>query len=118
MSKIHKETRNSILAWIIFIILVCLSFMVFIMAEWYRGERREAQKAAGEFSGYVSSVEPIRQDGTTVSVSITFRIDNVDPEIIVLGPEFAGLSENDLLYLTGCKKNPTGFWENCVVNFR
>lgn len=109
--------RNVVIA----ILLLCFGSSIIaglVLYVRYDTNQREAQKETGDFSGYVSSVEQVRQNGTTISVSITLRIDNVDPEIIVLGPEFAGVSEYDLLYLTGCQKNPKGFWENCQVNIR
>ena len=113
-----QEKRSEIIRGmgIICIFLVCVAIATGLVAYGrYDYNQRETQKATGEFSGYVTYIEPILQNGTTISVSITIRVGDTDPEIIVLGPEFASLPEFALLELTGCTKNPKGFWENCQV---
>ncbi len=106
------------------VIAISLSFMCFMifagLVSYVRHDtnQREMQKASGNFSGYVSEIEPILQNGTTVSVSATIMVFGSDPEIVLLGSEFASLMEYTTLDLTGCIKNPKGFWEKCIVDIR
>ena len=116
--KAKEERRQRIIGLAIILGLfatVVLTVVGLVSYQVYDYNEREARKATGNFSGYISEIEPILQDGTTVYVSVTFRVDGTDPEIIVLEPEFASLPEFTSLELTGCTKNPKGFWENCQV---
>ncbi len=116
-----EEKRQTIIGLAIILGLMAtaiLAIVGLVSYQEYDRNQRETQKATGNFSGYVSEIEPIFQDGTTVSVSVKFKVDGTDPEIVVLGPEFASLTQYTTLDLTGCQKNPAGFWENCQVNIR
>lgn len=101
------------------LISICSAvFSALVLYVRYDESQREAQMASGNFSGEISDIVPILKNGSTISVSIALRVDGADSEIVVLSPEFASLTKYTVLDLTGCQKNPAGFWENCQVDIR